>query len=256
MKIKHSKIILFAVVLLLLFISTSCTNDTENTLNSSESIHSSTDNPNTPETTTITTTTGTELRPVDTTTEPPTEDPYITADLNNDGTDDKIIITYDDEQKKSATIKVVSGIDHSELMSDTLKLNDVKIGAYYLQIGDGNNPDRLVFWNYSYLPDDEWVFNYNVFSYEGDGKIVYGDRGSRKFDVSVDGPIQSGNIVLRTMLERLNKNIYERYFGLYECYLLMDNQGDTVIISTPDNMLVPAPLAFSLKDFVIDSSAE
>lgn len=243
MKIKHAKIILFAVVLLLLFISTACTNDTDKTLNSSDSVQSSTDNQNTPETTTTTTT-------ETTTTELPTEEPHIKADLNNDGTDDKIFITYDDEQKTSATIKVVSGIDHSELMSDTLKLNDVKIGAYYLQIGDGNNPDRLVFWNYSYLPDDEWVFNYNVFSYKGDGKIVYGDRGSRKFDVSVDGPIQSGNIVLRTMLERLNKNIYERYFGLYECYLLMDNQGDTVIISTPDNMLAPTPLTFALKDFV------
>lgn len=204
-----------------------------------------------------TTSTEPNRRPIDTTTTKlPTEEPCITADLNNDGTADKIFITYDDEQKTSATIKVVSGMDHSELMSDTLKLNDVKTGAYYLQIGAAGSLDRLVFWNYSYLPDDEWVFNYNVFSYEGDGKIVYGDRGSRKFDVSVDGPIQSGNIVLRTMLERLNKNIYERYFGLYECYLLMDNQGDTVIISTPDNMLVPAPLTFALKDFVIDSSAQ
>ena len=204
-----------------------------------------------------TTSTEPNRRPIDiTTTKLPTEEPCITADLNNDGTADKIFITYDDEQKTSATIKVVSGMDHSELMSDTLKLNDVKTGAYYLQIGAAGSLDRLVFWNYSYLPDDEWVFNYNVFSYEGDGKIVYGDRGSRKFDVSVDGPIQSGNIVLRTMLERVNKNIYERYFGLYECYLLVDNQGDTVIISTPDNMLVPTPLTFALKDFVIDSSAQ
>ena len=197
----------------------------------------------------------TEEQPSDNTGEQQIKKQAIFADLNHDGTDDKILITYDDEQKSSATIKVVSGKDDSELMSDTLKLDANKVGAYYLQKGKGNERDRLVFWHYGYLESGKLAFNYSVFSYEPDGKIIYGDRGGKTFDVSYDAAIASGHQVFLVMIKEINENI-QTSRSIFDCYLLLDNQGDSLLISTAENMLTPTDLMFELEDFAVETNAE
>ena len=173
----------------------------------------------------------------------------ILADLNSDGTDDKIFIIYDNEEKTSATIKVISGKDDTELMTDTLKLNEGKIGAYYLQVGKQNYPDRLVFWNYNYLDGGQLAFTYSVFSYGPDGKAVYGDRGNKTFDIGPGAQIASNNIPFGVMIEGINENIRPTDIE-YNAYLLIINQGESISVSTKDNMLAPSALTFTLENFV------
>lgn len=191
----------------------------------------------------------------DSTTEESTEDQFILADLNHDGTEDKIMIAYEDEQKNSAAIKVIDGKNDMELMSDVLKINANKVGAYYLQKGKGNERDRLVFWHYGYLSSGRLAFNYSVFSYEPDGKIIYGDRGGKTFDVSFDAAIASGNQVFLVMIKEINDNI-QASRSHYNGYLLLDNRGESVVISTAENMIQPEDLTFELEDFVMDKSGE
>ena len=242
MKNHHIKLISLLLTAILLITLTSCVNNMDENQDGTDSASDTSSNE-------------TEKQPSDTTNEQTKENKAILADLNNDGTDDKILITYDDEQKSSATIKVVNGKDDSELMSDTLKLNANKTGAYYLQKGKGNECDRLVFWSYSYLDNGKLAFNYRVFSYEPDGETVYGDRGSKTFDVSFDAAIATGEVVFSTMINKINENI-QASRSTYEGYLLLDNQGDDIIISTAENMLTPTDLTFNLEDFVVDTSAE
>lgn len=230
MKNKRIKLVLLLFACSIIFLATTaCANEETETLNGTES----TNDMKKIETT---------QQPSDTT-EPPDEAKPILADLNHDGTDDKIVITYDDEQKSSATITVVNGKDDSELMSDTLKLDANKIGAYYLQLGKGNERDRLVFWHYGYLESGKLAFNYSVFSYEPDGKTIYGDRGGKTFDVSFDAAIASGNNVFLVMREEINENI-QASRSHYDGYLLLDNQGDSILISTAEKMLAPTDLMF------------
>ena len=88
------------------------------------------------------------------TTEDPKENKPILPDLNRDGTDDQILIAYDNEEKSVATIKVINGKDSTVLMSETVELNSGKSGAYYLKksknlAGEYNGYDCLVFWSHS-----------------------------------------------------------------------------------------------------------
>lgn len=197
----------------------------------------------------------TEEQPSDATGDEQMKNQAIFADLNHDGTDDKILITYEDEQKNSATIKVINGNDGLELMSDSLELDTNKVGAYYLQKGKGNERDRLVFWHYGYLESGKLAFNYSVFSYEPDGKITYGDRGGRTFDVSYDAAIASGHQVFLVMIKEINENI-QASRSIFDCYLLLDNQGDSLLISTAENMLTPTDLLFELEDFAVEANVE
>ena len=243
MKNKHiQKILLILTFSIVLLAMTACANETDpsthDTVSTNDTINSET-----------------EQQSSDSTTEQVDEVNAILADLNHDGTDDKIIITYDDKQQSSATIQVINGADNSELMSDSLILGGERIGAYYLQSGKGTEPDRLVFWCYGYLPNDRLAFKYNTFSFEPDGKINYGDQGEKVFDVSKDGKLASGQHVFLTMIKTINDNIQSVHM-YYNGYLLLDNQGDSMLISTEDNMLTPTELTFELEDFVIESEGE
>ena len=188
------------------------------------------------------------------TTPPEATDPIL-SDLNNDGTDDQIIITYDNAEKSSATIKVINGKDASELMSDKLKLDANKFGAYYLQRGKSNYPDKLVFWYYNYLNNEKIAFTYYVFSYDPDGKIVYGDKENKTFDIGPDASLASANIPFGVMVEAINENIRENDIE-YEAYLLIDNHNGAIVASTKDNMLDPSKLEFSLENFVKQSGGD
>lgn len=132
MKNKHiQKILLILTFIIVLLAMTACANETDpsthDTVSTNDTINSET-----------------EQQSSNSTTEQIDETESILADLNHDGTDDKIIITYDDKQQSSATIQVINGADNSELMSDTLTLGGNKIGAYYMQLGKGNIRDSLV----------------------------------------------------------------------------------------------------------------
>lgn len=167
----------------------------------------------------------------------------------------KAIITYDDKQQSSATIQVINGADNSELMSDALTLGGNKIGAYYLQLGKGNIRDSLVSWHYEYLEDGKLYFYYSVFSFEADGNITYSARGGDTFNVSNKSSAIRGNEKFLVMIKKLRDNI-DASSSAYNGYLLLDNQGDSMLISTADNMLTPTELTFELEDFVIESEGE
>lgn len=244
-----NKLIILLLTITMLLTICSCANSINENHNDESSL-SQLDNTDNSEITN-----DTKKQPSDTTSEQPKEDSPILADLNHDGTDDKIIITYDNEQKNAATIKVINGKDDSVLMTDTLILNSGKTGAYYLQLAKGSERDRLVFWHYGYLASGNLAFNYSVFSYESDGKIIYGDRGGKTFDVSFDAAIASGNHVFLMMREEINENI-QASRSHYDGYLLLDNQEESLLISTADNMLAPTDLLFGLEDFVVDTNAK
>ncbi len=243
MKSKHIQIILllFACSMILLT-TTACANEADPPIHGTDSTNDTINSE-------------TEQQSSDSTTEQADEVNAILADLNHDGTDDKIVITYDDEQKSSATIQVMNGKDNSELMSDTLILGGNKIGAYYLQLGKGNIRDSLVSWHYEYLEDGKLYFYYSVFNYESDGKITYYARGGDTFNVSNKGSAIRGSMDFLVMRAHIQENI-DVSRSDYNGYLLLDNQGDSILISTADNMLTPTELTFELEDFVIDSSAE
>ncbi|MBQ9692341.1 MAG: hypothetical protein IJV70_04210 [Clostridia bacterium] len=181
--------------------------------------------------------------------ETPKEASPILADLNNDGTDDNIFITYDNEEKTSATITIISGKDETQIMTDTLKLSKGKIGSYYLQIGKQNYPDKLVFWNHVYLNSEKLALTYSVFSYDPDGKEIYSKRENKTFDISKGANIASGNIPFGVMVEAINESIRENDTE-YNAYMLLSNNGNSISLSTKENMLAPAPLTFTLESFV------
>ncbi len=189
----------------------------------------------------------TTSNPTDTTDQPKEESPIL-ADLNNDGTDDKITIKYDNEDNTSATIVITSGADNSQLMSDTLILNENRIGAYYLKKGKQNEPDQLVLWYYSYLSDNTKLsFTYMVFSYDANGKTKISASGNKTFGIGVNDNIEAEDIVFQTMLETINEHTQPSF--LYTGYLLLDNQGDKITFSTADNLLETQKLTFCLSDF-------
>lgn len=250
MKNKHIQIILllFTCSFILLTVS-ACANEVGLPTHTAASTHDITND-------VITDITNSETeQPSETTTEQLDAVNEILADLNHDGTDDTIIITYDNEQQSSATIRVINGTDNSELMSDTLIFEGNKIGAYYLQLGNGNERDRLVFWHYEYLEDGNLYFYYSAFSYEPDGKIIYTDRGGDSFNVSNKASIAKRHQAFLVMREEINENIQSSR-SHYTGYLLLDNQGASILVSTADNMLTPTDLLFELEDFAIDSKAE
>ncbi len=246
MKSKHiQNILLLFVCSIIILTTTACVNEIDPPTQTTDSTHD------------ITTdiTNGETEQPSETTTEQVYEVNAILADLNHDGTDDKIVITYDDEQKSSATIQVINGKDNSELMSDTLMLGGDKIGAYYLQVGKDGFRDSLVSWHYEYLEDGKLYFYYSVFNYEPDGKITYSARGGDTFNVSNKGSAIRGGEAFLVMRKKIQENI-EAERSHYTGYLLLDNRGDSILISTADNMLTPTELMFELEDFVIESEGE
>jgi len=255
MKNKHiQKILLILTFSIVLLAMTACANETDpsthDTVSTNDTINSETEQQSSNSTTEQIDETEQTVE-----TEQIDETESILADLNHDGTDDKIIITYDDEQQSSATIQVINGADNSELMSDALTLGGNKIGAYYLQLGKGNIRDSLVSWHYEYLEDGKLYFYYSVFSFEADGNITYSARGGDTFNVSNKSSAIRGNEKFLVMIKKLLDNI-DASCSYYNGYLLLDNQGDSMLISTADNMLTPTELTFELEDFVIESEGE
>jgi len=255
MKNKHiQKILLILTFSIVLLAMTACVNETDpsshDTVSTNDTISSETEQQSSNSTTEHIDETEQTVE-----TEQIDETESILADLNHDGTDDKIIITYDDKQQSSATIQVINGADNSELMSDALTLGGNKIGAYYLQLGKGNIRDSLVCWHYEYLEDGKLYFYYSVFSFEADGNITYSARGGDTFNVSNKSSAIRGNEKFLVMIKKLRDNI-DASSSAYNGYLLLDNQGDSMLISTADNMLTPTELTFELEDFVIESEGE
>ncbi len=255
MKNKHiQKILLILTFSIVLLAMTACANETDpsshDTGSTNDTISSETEQQSSNSTTEQIDETEQTVE-----TEQIDETESILADLNHDGTDDKIIITYDDKQQSSATIQVINGADNSELMSDALTLGGNKIGAYYLQLGKGNIRDSLVSWHYEYLEDGKLYFYYSVFSFEADGNITYSARGGDTFNVSNKSSAIRGSEKFLVMIKKLLDNI-DASCSDYNGYLLLDNQGDSLLISTADNMLTPTELTFELEDFVIESEGE
>ena len=249
MKNKHIQKILLILTFSIVFLAiTACANETDppthDTVSTNDTINSETEQQSSNSTT----------EKIDETEQIDETEPIL-ADLNHDGTDDKIIITYDDKQQSSATIQVINGADNSELMSDTLTLGGNKIGAYYLQLGKGNMRDSLVSWHYEYLEDGKLYFYYRVFNFEADGDITYIARNGDTFNVSNKSSAIRGNEKFLVMTKKLRDNI-DASCSDYNGYLLLDNQGDSMLISTADNMLTPTELTFELEDFVIESEGE
>lgn len=179
-------------------------------------------------------------------------DTPILADLDNDGTDDKILITYADEQKTSATIKVTSGKDGTEYMNEVFSLNSPKKGGYYLKLGKNGSYDELVRWSYWNQGNENVIFQYDVFAFLADGTEKLLDGQSYKFMIGANDNIGAGNVVLESMLNMLNEHILPSFS--YSTYLLADNRGNEVLISTAENMLESERVTYRLEDFMSDSS--
>lgn len=175
-------------------------------------------------------------------------DTPILADLDNDGTDDEILITYADEQKTSATIKVTSGKDGTEYMNEVFSLNASKKGGYYLKLGKNGSYDELVRWSYWDQGNEEVIFQYDVFTFLADGTEKPLDGQSYKFKIGANDNIGAGNAVLERMLNMLNEHIFPSFS--YSTFLLADNRGNEILISTADNMLESERLTYRLEDFI------
>lgn len=172
----------------------------------------------------------------------------ILADLDNDGTDDEIFITHTDEQKTSATIKVTSGKDGTEYMNEVFSLNSSKKGGYYLKLGKNGSYDELVRWSYWDQGNEEVIFQYDVFTFLADGTEKPLDGQSYKFKIGANDNIGAGDAVLERMLNMLNEHILPSLS--YSAYLLADNRGSELLISTNEHMLKSERLTYRLEDFI------
>lgn len=178
--------------------------------------------------------------------EPDESEPFL-ADLNNDGIDDQIFITFEDADKTAATLQIVNGKDASELMSESLSLTKNTKGAFYLKIGKTGYFDELVFWSYHPLETGGMVFRYSVFSFNADGEIQYQEQEDYRFQLG--NSIQSENMVFLTMREAINAHIVPNHFS-HDSYLLFDNLGCELQYSTKDSLITPQKLTLTLNDFV------
>ena len=172
----------------------------------------------------------------------------ILADLDNDGTDDEILITYADEQKTSANLKVTSGKDGTEYMNEVVSLNAAKKGGYYLKLDENGSYDEMVRWSYWDQGNREVIFRYDVFTFLADGTEKTIDAQSYKFKIDEDANIDAGNSTMRRMMNMLNEHILPSLS--YSTYLLADNRGNELLISTSENMLESERLTYRLEDFI------
>lgn len=191
-------------------------------------------------------------QPPDASAKPPKGTAPIAADLNHDGVEDQILMTFDSVEKDIATIKVIDGRCGAELMTETLELHSEKISAYYLKIGKGNELDELVSWDYRYLPDGRLEFRFSVFSFNAAGERQEGDHDVKRFDLSREAAVAKGDYEFQTLLKVIGEHIWPST-SEYDAYLLLDNQGDELLYSTADKRLIPPELDFELKDFVRES---
>ena len=172
----------------------------------------------------------------------------ILADLDNDGTDDEILIAYTDEQKTSAIIKITSGKDGTEYMNEVFSLNASKKGGYHLKLGKNGSYDEIVRWTYWDQGNEEVIFQYDIFTFLADGTEKPVDSQSYKFKIDADANIGAGNAVLERMLNMLNEHIMPSLS--YATYLLADNRGNELLISTSENMLESERLTYRFEDFI------
>lgn len=177
---------------------------------------------------------------------------HILADLNGDGTEDKILIEFGNKENTIATIKIFDGTNNTELMSESLSLGANKVGAYYLKAGKNNYPDEIVMWHYAYLDNGKLEFHCSSFTFEPNGKKMYGIQESKVFDIGPNASIASGNIPFGALIDTINENIRAND-AEYNAYLLLDNQGETILASTEDNLLAPSELSFTLEHFANQS---
>ena len=172
----------------------------------------------------------------------------ILADLDNDGTDDEILIAYTDEQKTSAIIKITSGKDGTEYMNEVFSLNASKKGGYHLKLGKNGCYDEIVRWTYWDQGNEEVIFQYDIFTFLADGTEKPLDGQSYKFKIGANDNIGAGNAILESMLNMLNEHILPSIS--YSTFLLADNRGQEILISTADNMLESERLTYRLEDFI------
>ena len=172
----------------------------------------------------------------------------VFADLDNDGTDEEIFIRYTDEQKTSVTIMITSGKDGTVYMDEVFSLNDSKKGGYYLKLGKNGSYDEIVRWTYWIQGKEEVIFQYDVFTFLTDGTEKPVDSQSYKFKIGEADNIGAGNAVLERMLNMLNEHILPSLS--YSTYLLADNRGQELMISTVENMLESERVTYRLEDFI------
>lgn len=232
-------------IILLLSVVTACDNNSNNLPDDCETTESSTEKESVAQTTDITS----ESK----TTSPVIEDKPILADINHDGTEDKIFITCDNTQNDTVIIQICNGKDDTELYSDSLSLNSNKKGAYCLKIGKNNNLDQLVHWHYQYLPNDKLVLEYSVFSFEGN-EIKESDANSYIFNLGNNATFASQNIVLSQMVAELHEHILSSFS--YNVKLLVDNRGEKLLMSSADNMLESQELTYTIESFINPTNEE
>ena len=172
----------------------------------------------------------------------------ILADLDNDGTDDEILIAYTDEQKTSAAIRVTSGKNGTEYMNEVFSLDFPKKGGYYLKLGKNGSYDEMVRWSYWDQGNEQVIFQYDVFTFLADGTEKPLDGQSYKFKIGANDNIGAGNAVLERMLNMLNEHIMPSFS--YSTYLLADNRGNELLISTAEELLYSERLTYRLEDFI------
>lgn len=170
----------------------------------------------------------------------------ILADLNDDGKDDKIFITVD-EDKKSATISIVKSNDGSEVFSETISVDSDYKCVYYLLAAKDHNPDRLLFFRYQNHPNDMLTVEYAKINITIDGmhNIIEGDK---TFNVGPDVSMVVNNRYLETILSDINKMILPSFTT--NGFLLIDNRGEELVYSTADDMIAAKALSFTLEDII------
>ncbi len=170
----------------------------------------------------------------------------ILADLNDDGKDDKILITVA-EDKRSATISITTSNDGKEVWSETISVDSREKGMYYLLAAKDHCPDRLLYFRYSYPSSDKFYIEYEKFKFSTSifKSLIQGDK---VFNIGPDAMMASQNLTLDSILSDINKMILPSFTT--EGFLLIDNRGEELVYSTKDNMIAAERLSFTLEDFI------
>ena len=190
--------------------------------------------------------------PEDEPTPPPAETPSITADLDHDGIDDYVHIILADDDPTRATLEIVSGKDGSILMSEPFAQDQDEKGGYYLRRNLQYGQDSLVYWSYRVTEADTLIFRCHAYQFNAAGEIVDLEKRGQTFPVTTDTAMLAHNDPKFVQIrETINALIMPN--EVEDICVLLNNQGDTLLYSTPQAPIAPTEITFELIDFATES---
>ena len=111
--------------------------------------------------------------------------------------------------------------------------------------GKNNNNDELLYWNYLIIDGSRLVFKYEVYSFDSNGEKKYRKHEAKTFDLGSDAMISSESIVFSILQSTLNSFLVSYYS--YDVFVLIENRGEGIVVSTVDNVIQPVELNLDLR---------